>query len=226
LRCTDGTSACEAAPDAWTPVLEATNRRRRALRRFGPRRTRDHRCLTVSALVGQSRAERRCSPAPTEPDAGLLAAAPRLENPAINWPYGGRRLASADGKFTGAIIALLEPERLRQFYRSIDVGQGSIWICIANGPYCFGYDAGRGDRSVRARQSAHRAIEDGSASGFVQALSPPAALRNWPPTGISRTPLFIAVSLWRANPRRWWASVVIFGVDDGRFGILLISGGS
>jgi PAS domain S-box-containing protein len=41
----------------------------------------------------------------------------------------GRRLADSSGKFAGAAVISLAPDRLREFYRSIDVGpSGVIWV--------------------------------------------------------------------------------------------------
>src|SRR5204862_362784 len=61
---------------------------------------------------------------------GLVADAPFLSprSGRILLPLG-RRLTGADGKFAGLVVATLEPERLRAFYRSIDVGpNGVIWV--------------------------------------------------------------------------------------------------
>ena len=86
---------------------------------------------TIPELVGQSRADtnifRRLS---AEAEAGLAADPPvrgRLHGQLVI-PFG-RKLQDPDGRFAGALVATLEPERLRGFYRTIDVGtKGYIWV--------------------------------------------------------------------------------------------------
>ncbi len=50
----------------------------------------------------------------------------------------GRRITSLDGSFKGAVIATLELERLRDFYRSLEIGKsGIIWIVRPDGQLLF-----------------------------------------------------------------------------------------
>jgi PAS domain S-box-containing protein len=50
----------------------------------------------------------------------------------------GRRITSLEGSFRGAVIATLELERLRDFYRSLDIGSdGVIWIVRIDGQSLF-----------------------------------------------------------------------------------------
>src|SRR5262249_8250192 len=83
---------------------------------------------TIPSLIGQSRANtflfRRLS---TDPAAELLADRPLRRPDSGQWiiPFG-RRLVDQDGKFMGVVVATLEPERLRQFYRTIATGRGGI----------------------------------------------------------------------------------------------------
>jgi PAS domain S-box-containing protein len=83
---------------------------------------------TIPQLLGQSRADlflfKRLA---NEPDSGLVADAPfkGLVRGLLLVPLG-RRLQTADGRFAGAIVATLEPDRLRGFYRSVNVGPNGI----------------------------------------------------------------------------------------------------
>ena len=92
-------------------------------------------------LVGQSRADtylfRRLS---GEPAAGLVADTPLRGQLTGQWviPFG-RKLVGPDGRFAGIVVATLEPERLRGFYRTIDVGRDGIDLGPASGKVrrCF-----------------------------------------------------------------------------------------
>jgi PAS domain S-box-containing protein len=217
-----------AAPDAWTPVLEATKSETAGVTAFS---VLDERGIiiasTLPALLGQSRADtplfRRLA---TEPNAGLLAAAPRVEKSGDQLAIPlGRRLASTDGKFTGAIIAILEPERLRQFYRSIDVGQGSIWIMHPEWPLLFRVPSPVEvtDPSMRENPLIAR-LKDGSDSGFVKArlaVGGPVQLAAY--RHLRNPPLLIAVSLAESDIlAAWWASVIVAASVMAGFGVLLI----
>ena len=118
--------------EVWAQVTEAT--------RSGTPGVRRSRFSTGTApwfsrripeLVGQSRADtnifRRLS---AEADAGLAADPPvrGRQSGQLVIPFG-RKLQDPDGSFAGALVAALEPERLRGFYRTIDVGKkGYIWV--------------------------------------------------------------------------------------------------
>ena len=86
---------------------------------------------TSPIILGQSRAStylfRRLL---AEPDSGLVVDTPFRGRSTGQWviPFG-RRLTGPDGKFAGMIVATLELDKLRSFYRTIDVGRGgSIWM--------------------------------------------------------------------------------------------------
>jgi PAS domain S-box-containing protein len=50
----------------------------------------------------------------------------------------GRRITSLDGSFKGAVVATLELEGLREFYRSLETGKsGIIWILRPDGQLLF-----------------------------------------------------------------------------------------
>ncbi len=50
----------------------------------------------------------------------------------------GRRLTRADGAFDGAVVAVLLPERYREFFRTVDVGrQGLTWVLHPDGVVLF-----------------------------------------------------------------------------------------
>ena len=155
---------------------------------------------TVPALIGQSRADtnifRRLS---TEADPGLAADPPVRGQASGQFaiPFA-RKLQGADGRFAGALIATLEPERLRGFYRTIDVGKkGYIWVMHPLWGVLFrepspiaSADASTANNPLVAR------LKETSPSGFVRGPFEPggpeyfsAYRRNLTP------PMMIAVSL-------------------------------
>ncbi|MBV8839338.1 MAG: hypothetical protein JO000_22625, partial [Alphaproteobacteria bacterium] len=115
--------------DAWDPLLKAA---KSGVSEIAILAVADAagviRHATLPSLVGQTRGEgflfRRLA---SDPQAGLVADRPMRGMTSGQWiiPFG-RRLLDAKGQFTGAVVATLEPERLRQFYRTIDVGRSGF----------------------------------------------------------------------------------------------------
>src|SRR6266550_1586927 len=83
---------------------------------------------TLPEIVGQPRADtnlfRQLS---TNPEAQLVGDTARRGQASGRWviPFG-RRLTASDGTFAGIVVATLDPERLRDFYRTIDVGSAGF----------------------------------------------------------------------------------------------------
>jgi PAS domain S-box-containing protein len=134
----------------------------------------------------------------------------------------GRRIANADGKFAGGVIATLAPQRLREFYRSIDVGpNGVIWVFHSAGfilfrePSTGATVAGRMvvDHPLVAAAAAKRAgrlrapLEPGGPSYL-------SAYRT-----LSDRPLVVAVSLSEKDVFDAWLAE-----NKGQIGLLLLCG--
>jgi PAS domain S-box-containing protein len=183
---------------------------------------------TVPALIGQSRADtnifRRLS---TEADPGLAADPPVRGQASGQFaiPFA-RKLQGADGRFAGALVATLEPERLRGFYRTIDVGKkGYIWVMHPLWGVLF-----REPRPADLTEAATlnnplvARLKDTAPSGFVRAPFEPggaeyfsAYRRNQAP------PMMIAVSLEKNEIlAAWWKSAVISAGIVAGFGVLLL----
>ncbi|MEX2129733.1 MAG: PAS domain-containing protein [Xanthobacteraceae bacterium] len=117
-----------AQPPFWNPVLQAA---KSGLAGVGSITVLNDSGLithsTILSIIGQSRATqflfRHMASDPTD---GLVADTPfrSLINDRMIIPLG-RRLAQPDGKFEGVVAATLEPEQLRNFYRSVDLGEGA-----------------------------------------------------------------------------------------------------
>jgi len=86
---------------------------------------------TFPSLVGVSRANTKLFDAlSARADAGLVVDTPLRGSftGQIVIPLG-RRLIAKDGSFVGAVVATFQPERLREFYRTIAVDRGGmIWL--------------------------------------------------------------------------------------------------
>ena len=118
--------------DVWGPQLEIAMQ---ALSSVGSLSVLDHQGRivhsTIPDIVGQSRAGHFLfQELARDPEKRLVADAPFLSprSGKTLMPMG-RRINGAHGEFAGAIVATLEPERLRSFYQSIHVGtSGAIWL--------------------------------------------------------------------------------------------------
>jgi PAS domain S-box-containing protein len=184
---------------------------------------------TIPQILGQTRAEtylyRRLS---GEADAGLVADPPMRGRVSGQWviPFG-RRLTNSDGAFAGAIVATLEPARLRGFYRTIDVGQeGFISVLHPNRSVLFREPSRTGDTtgelaSENPLLAEQRRFPD---AGFVRS-----SLEQGGQTYLSayrRTTnpeLIIAVSLAESEAlAAWRADATIAATVLAGFGILLI----
>jgi signal transduction histidine kinase len=83
---------------------------------------------TVAQIVGQSRRDLYVfQTLSSQPDAGLVADTPfqSLTSGEMLIPLG-RRLDGPDGSFQGAVVATMQLQQLRDFYRSVDVGSGGM----------------------------------------------------------------------------------------------------
>ncbi|MBX3501814.1 MAG: hypothetical protein KF889_20420 [Alphaproteobacteria bacterium] len=91
---------------------------------------------TIPQAIGQSRRDlhifRHLSEA-TSPDTVSDVPFRGLATGRVVFPVG-RRLTRPDGSFAGAVVASVDPEALRRFYATIDVGVGgSLWVVHATG---------------------------------------------------------------------------------------------
>jgi PAS domain S-box-containing protein len=129
------------AAQAWTPLLEAT---RAGILGVSSITITDETgtvtASTIPELVGQPRRDMYVfQQLSKSPDSGLVADTPfkSQRSNRLLLPFG-RPLASAEGAFAGMVVAVLEPERLREFYRSVDVGpKGMITVLHPAGIVLF-----------------------------------------------------------------------------------------
>src|SRR5262245_878736 len=131
----------KAAPDTWIPILQAAG--------AGSGRTSSFsivdetgliKASTMAEIVGRSRRdlplfERLAKGSET----GIVADAPSRSafTGDLLLPLG-RRLTASDGSFAGMVLAMVRPEQLRAFYRSVDVGpKGLITVLHPQGRVVF-----------------------------------------------------------------------------------------
>jgi PAS domain S-box-containing protein len=130
-----------ASAAVWTPVLEAA---RAGIFGISSISVTDESGLikasTLPELVGQTRRDTYLFQLLAQkPGSGLVAGTPlrAAPNDRLVIPLG-RAMVSADGTFTGVVVARLEPEWLRDFYRSVDVGpNGAITVLHPQGILLF-----------------------------------------------------------------------------------------
>jgi PAS domain S-box-containing protein len=184
---------------------------------------------TLPQILGQTRAEtylyRRLS---GEADAGLVADPPLRGRLSGQWviPFG-RRLVDGDGAFAGAIVATLEPERLRGFYRTIDVGrEGFISVLHPNRSVLFREPSRTGDTTGELANENPLLAEQRRFpnSGFVRSsLEQGGQIYLSAYRRIINPELIIAVSLAESEVlAAWRADATIAATVLAGFGILLI----
>ena len=183
---------------------------------------------TLPLLIGQSRADgflfRRLS---TDPGAGLVVDKPLRGLASGQWviPFG-RRLVNSEGKFSGIVVATLEPGRLREFYRTIDIGRGGLVSVLHPEQAVLFREPSAGDPTGQYEQDNPLIAlqKNGAASGFLHASLTRGGATYF--TGyrvLADPPLLIAVSLSeREILGAWWASAITSGVIMAAFGALLL----
>ncbi len=126
----------------------------------------------------------------------------------------GRRLTTADGKFAGAVVVTFEPERLRGFYKSVDLGpNGLLWVLHPTGLVLFREPSGTDPMGERAPADLTRAVEsDEPIRGFLRA--PLGASREDYLTAYRQSadpPLAVAVSLAEKDVLAAWRNEAVAG---------------
>jgi len=213
-----------AAANDWTPMLKAS---RAGLTGIGALTVTDAdgivRASTIDGILGASRRDDYLFRQLTESaNDVLIAGTPfRTLSGQLTIPMG-RRLQDSQGRFAGIVVATLIPADLRNFFKSIDVGQnGMVWVFHPAGVVLIhepsasdpiGVDA-RGNpifEALRARGAGTlraRLTPAGSAlvSGFVTEQQPP---------------LLVAVSLDEAEVLAEWRREAINSISA--FGVVLL----
>jgi two-component system, cell cycle sensor histidine kinase and response regulator CckA len=215
----------EATDDDWTPILQAA---RAGLAGVGSLSVIDSagtiRHTTQPLIKGQSRRDEYLFDrlAASSGD-GLIADRPFLT---ISQPREilipvGRRLTKQDGTFDGIVVATFNPNDLRRFFRSVNVGrQGMVWAFHPDGIVFFREPSG-GTANPIGESAQGNAIFEAARRAANGRLRGPAA----PEGPVVRTsfhkldapPAIVAVSLAESEIlEEWWremgASVLFFAV--------------
>ncbi len=204
-----------AATEVWIDALEAARRGIggvAVLAVLDDKGTVTH--ATRPELVGRPRADTPLFQSlARHPASAILFTSPVHARATNEWiiPFG-RRLEGADGQFAGAIVATLSPERLRDFYRSIDVGaNGRIWLW-------------RQDTGVLFAQPAHNEDSMGGIANFALTVASggrgfmEGVLHGGDPlfahaaTHITAPPLVIGVSISQEDMLTEWRKDALFGL--------------
>ena len=190
-----------ADPLDWDPILSAA---KTALPGSGSLTVTDANGLirrsTLTNIVGQSRAgEYVFTELAATPRDELVIGTP-LRSP-IHGSYVipmGRRLATPDGQFDGAVVATLPPEAYRDYFKTVDVGQkGVIWVFHKDGVVLFSDppEASRTGESAAANSLFQAAMTKGGNGVVDGALEPGGAhfISGFRTVGLPH--LIVAVSL-------------------------------
>jgi PAS domain S-box-containing protein len=221
----------QAPAEAWTPVLKAAQT---GLSGVGSLSVTDAAGTiahsTIPEIVGQSRRDlfvfRQLA---SDAHDTLVADTPfAARGGRLLLPFG-RRLSTADGRFDGAVVATFEPERLREFYRSVDVGPGGfVWVLHPAGPVLF-REPSRADPMGQSaeRNPILRQQREGRPAGFLRA--PLEADGPWYLSAyrtIANPPLLVAVSLAEGDVLAdWRRDLAIATGVVGMMGLLLLLSG-
>ena len=182
---------------------------------------------TQPAIVGESRADNYVFK--------QLAAGP-MDELAIDRPYAARgtppsyvlpvarRLVNDAGRFAGIVVAVVVPERYRQFFRTIDVGTGgSISVLHLDGVVLFREPSPTNPiNEAAADHPLLRIAQEKDAGVFRGVLTPggPASVTAY--RRIGSPPLLIAISLTEADVlSEWYAQRRISAIAYGALTVTL-----
>ena len=186
---------------------------------------------TLQSIIGQSRISqfmyRYLSTVPTSE---LLADTPyrSILDGRMLIPLG-RRLATPEGNFDGAVVATLEPEQLRSFYRSVDVGaNGTISVLHPTGIVLFREPSIGNPAGEKAHESPlFTATRDEFGKGLLRgALTPNGRPYISAFRSLSKPYLFLAVSLNEDDVLAdWYDELWRTAIAIGLIGLLLVVAG-
>ena len=217
--------------EAWTLVLEAAHA---GLSGVGSLSVTDETgriiASTIPQIVGESRRDTLVfEHLASNPQPGPVADAPfRSLRGQMLIPLG-RSLTGPDGRFAGTIVATLEPARLREFYRSVDVGpHGVITVLHPEGVVLFREPSNRDPIGEPAQSDpVYLAQRDKPGSGVLRAaLTPggPSYLSAYRTLGLP--PLVVAVSLAEADVMVSWQNVSLLAMGlTAALGVALLLAG-
>ena len=203
-----------AGRDSWPPVLEATAS---GLLGVGSLSVVNGQGIithsTIGAIVGQSRRDlysfRRLA---ADPLGTIVADTPfrSLRDGHFVIPIA-RRIENSEARFDGLVVATLEPERLRAFYRSVDVGpNGHVTVLHPEGFVLFREpSAANPIGETAANDPVLLAQRNGSSAGFLR--HGPDGERFLSAYRVLGEPrLIVAVSLSESDVLAdWWREVLI-----------------
>jgi PAS domain S-box-containing protein len=181
---------------------------------------------TIPALVGQSRADQLLTRQLAASGARGLAVDTPFRGRSGQWLIPlGRRLPSPDGKFAGVVVATLDPGRLAEFYRTVDVGrEGMIWLMHPAGDVLFRQPAQPGAAGEPARDNPLLGPPPGSSGTLRAALEPGGATYLNAYRSVGNPPLLLAVSLSeRETLSAWWLQAAVAFTLVAGFLVLLLS---
>ena len=210
-----------AAAIDWTPILKAS---RAGMTGIGALTVTDTdgivRASTIVGILGASRRDdylfRQLAGSATD---DVIAGTPfRTLSGQLTIPMG-RRLRNSEGDFAGIVVATLIPADLRNFFKSIDVGQtGMVWVFHPEGLVLIHEPSASDPIGAVARGNPIFEAVRARGTGTLRAPLTPAGSSLM--TGFvteQQPPLMVAVSLGEAEVLDEWRqevtnSITTFGV--------------
>jgi signal transduction histidine kinase len=118
----------------------------------------------------------------------------------------GRRLTRADGSFDGTVVAVLLPERYREFFRTVDVGHGGLtWVLHPDGVVLFREPSDTNPINEAARDHPILQAARTAPNGIIERpLQPGGPLFITAYRTIDSPPLVVGVSLERSEVLADW----------------------
>ena len=181
---------------------------------------------TVKDTIGQLRADQflfRYLRTMTSSD--LIVDAP-FRNPSDGRMYISlaRRLVATDGSFDGVLVATLEPERLRNFYRSIGLGaNGLVTVMHPTGAVLFREPSPAVPIGDDKTMLLHAQLA-GAQNGFLRgSLTPEGGPYLSAVRRLSHPPLVLAVSLHEGDAlQTWWTEFLISALVIGAVSVIIV----
>jgi PAS domain S-box-containing protein len=206
-----------ASRDTWTSVLQAAHA---GVPGVGSLTVTDETgritASTIPQIVGESRRDQFVfQHLANNPQAGLVADTPfRSLGGRMLIPVG-RPLLAPDGTFAGTVVATLEPERLREFYRSVDVGpDGVVTVLHPQGIVLFREPSSSDPIGEPAQSHPVFVAQGQKPTGFLRgALAAGGASYLSAYRTIAFPPLVVAVSLAESDILASWRHVSLLALS-------------
>ena len=201
----------EASPDDWMPILEAA---KAALNESGSISVTNAngivRRSTLRSILGHRRGDTYLFKHLSANDPDAMIVDEPFQSPVVKDMFVmpvGRRIETPDGTFDGMVVAVINPEAFREFFRTVRVGSdGAISVLHPNGVVLFSEPSERNPLGERVPDHPvlHAARRTGGAGVLHQPLQPGGPELITAYRTLQTPDLVVAVSLGRDEALADW----------------------